>query len=107
MSRFVKNQWWAFILTLGVLLASSASLTSSSYAGWKDPMYVGDSSGGGLSGDPDGPGGPNKPQPTGYRLSPGGNTDAVRPVGDGSAATRVWSWRFHVVLRSLASRWLR
>jgi hypothetical protein len=105
MRRFMRNQWCAFILTLCVLLAGSASFTSSSYAGYKDPMYVSDSSGGGLPGDPDGPGTPNGPSK--YRLSPGGNADAVRPVGDGSAALRVWSWRLQIVLRSLASRWLR
>jgi hypothetical protein len=110
MRRFMRNQWCAFILTLCVLLAGSASFTSSSYAGYKDPMYVSDSSGGGLPGDPDGPGTPNGPNgngPSKYRLSPGGNADAVRPVGDGSAALRVWSWRLQIVLRSLASRWLR
>jgi hypothetical protein len=111
MGRFAKNQWWAFILTLSVLLASSASFTSSSYAAsWKDLMYVSDGGSGGLSGDPDGPGGPNSSSPNGpgkYRLAPGGNTDAVRPVGDGSAAMRVWSWRFHIVLRSLVGRWSR
>jgi hypothetical protein len=106
MGRFAKNQWWAFILILSVLLASSASLTSSSYAsGGK--MLVSDGSGGGLSGDPDGPGGPNSPTPGRYSLSPSGNANAARPVGDGSAAMRVWSWRLHIVLRSLASRWLR
>jgi len=110
MSRFAKNQWWAFILTLSVLLAGSVFFTSTSSAGWKEPMYVSDSQGGGLPGDPDGPGGPSGPNgngPSKYRLSPGGNADAVRPVGDGSAAMRVWSWRLHIVLRSLASRWLR
>jgi hypothetical protein len=110
MSRFMRNQWCAFILTLSVLLAGSASLTSPSYAGFKDPMYVSDNSGGGLPGDPDGPGSPNSPGkdgPSKYRLSPGVNADAVRPVGDGSAAMRVWSWRLQIVLRSLASRWLR
>ena len=103
MSRFARNQWWAFILTLSVLLASSASFTSPSYGLGRATLTVGE--GGGESGDPDGPGGPTKTPPSG--MSPGGGGDAVRPVGDGGAAMRVWSWRLHVVLRSLAIRWLR
>lgn len=112
MRRFAKNRWWAFILTLSVLLASSASFTSRSYGDGTDPISIGDGGGGGGGtsppmGDPDGPAGPTRKSPTGGRLSPGGNGYAVTPVGDGGTAVRVWSWRFHVVLRSLMGRWLR
>jgi hypothetical protein len=71
---------------------------------------ISDGIGGGAtlpSGDPDGPAGPTKWSPTGSRVSPGGNGIAATPVGDGGTALRVWSWRLHVVLRSLMSRWLR
>ncbi|MEK7824408.1 MAG: hypothetical protein AAB290_05145 [Candidatus Eisenbacteria bacterium] len=110
MRRFAKNRWWAFILTLSVLIASNATFSSLTYGDGEDPVSISDGSGGGASppmGDPDGPSGPTKWAPTGGRLSPGGNGYAVTPVGDGGTAVRVWSWRFHVVLRSLMSRWLR
>ena len=110
MRRFAKNRWWAFVLTLCVLLASSASLTSQSFAdGGNDDVVIGDPSvgGGGEPGDPDGTGGPGKRWPTGGRRSAGGSHYAVTPVGDGGTAMRVWSWRLHVVLRSLISRYSR
>jgi hypothetical protein len=110
MRRFVKSRWWAFVLTLCVLLASSLSLASRSYGDANDPFLISDGNGGGTSlpsGDPDGPAGPTKRSPAGNGVSPGGHRFAATPVGDGGTAVHVWSWRFHVVLRSLISRWLR
>ncbi len=109
MRRFTRNRWWAFILTLCVLLASNATFTSPSYGGGGDPLAVGDGGGGGSNdaGDPDGPSGPTKRAPSGGRVAPGGNGFARTPVGDGGAASSGWGWRFHVVLRTLLIRWLR
>lgn len=107
MRRFTRNRWWAFILTLCVLLASNATFTSPSYGDGQDPLSTGDGNGGGAYGDPDGPSGPNKRSPSGGRVSPGGNGYARTPVGDGGAVSRVWSWRFHVALQVLKTRWMR
>ena len=108
MRRFTVNRWWAFILTLSVLLASSATLSTPSRGDGLTPFVIGGGAGGSEnSGDPDGPAGPNKRTPTGGRASPGGNGYAAASVGDGGVAARVGSWRFHVVLRSLISRFFR
>ncbi len=107
MLRLAKNRWCAFILTLGLILGSAASFSPPSYGGQNDDVVIADPYGGGAPGDPDGPLGPNKKSPTGDRLSSGGNGFAAAPVGDGGNALRVWSWQFHVVLRSLISRFYR
>ncbi|MEK7331264.1 MAG: hypothetical protein AAB113_10735, partial [Candidatus Eisenbacteria bacterium] len=80
MRRFAKNRWWAFILTFSVLIASNATFSSPSYGG-KEPLSIGEGGGESSMGDPDGPGGPTKGSPTGIRPSPGGNDNAVTPVG--------------------------
>ena len=108
MRRFAKNRWWAFILTLCVLLASNATFTSPSYGDAGDPLTIVDGgSGSAPAGDPDGPSGPSKRTPIGGHVAPGGNGFARTPVGDGGAASSVWSWRFHVALRILKLRWMR
>lgn len=111
MRRFAKNRLWAFILTLCVLLASSATLTAPSYGdGLPDPVITPDGGGGGAppAGDPDGPAGPSRKLPGGGHAQPGGTGFmAVTSVGDGGPAWRVWSWRFHVVLLSLRARYFR
>ena len=113
MRRFAKNRWWAFILTLSVLVASTATFSSPSYGEGLDPISIGDggeTGGGGTTspkGDPDGPSGPTKRSPAGRGISSGGNFYAATPVGDGGAAVSVWTWRFHVVLRSLVRGWFQ
>jgi hypothetical protein len=110
MRRFAKNRWWAFILTLIVLLASSATLTAPSYADGSEQVITPDGGSGGAppAGDPDGPSGPGKKSPTGGYVHTGGTGFmAVTSVGDGGPAWRVWSWRFHVVLLSLRARYFR
>jgi hypothetical protein len=112
MRRIARNRGLAFLLTLSFLLASSASVAPHSFADNGD-VVIGDPGGfsspdPGDSGDPDGPGGPSKRSPTGgRRLGSSGGFYAVAPVGDGGAVMGVWSWRLHVVLRSLLSRWTR
>lgn len=105
MRRFAQNRWWIFILTLSVLLASSVTVSSPSYAGeGPDPIEIGGPAPGG---DPDSPSGPTKRGPGSGRLTPSGNRYAVTSVGDGSLAQSGWIWRFHVVLRSLVIRHIR
>ena len=106
MRRMGMKRWWAFLLTLVLLSGSVASIPPPSFANNGD-VVIGDPDAGTLPGDPDGPGGPSKKSPTGGRLSPGGNGYAAAPVGDGGRASSVWSWRYHVVLWSLISRWYR
>ena len=105
MRRLGKNRWWAFLLTLGLLLGGTATFAPRSIADNGD-VEIADP-GTGKPGDPDGPAGPSKKSPSGSRLSPGGNGYAAAPVGDGGRALSVWSWRYHVVLRSLISRLYR
>lgn len=105
MRRFVQNRWWAFILMLGVLLASSTTIPSPSYGAEPDPISIEDGSGTG--GDPDGPLGPGK-RGTGFgRSSPGRYQGAATSVGDGGRVSSGWIWRVHVVLRSLMGRYIR
>ena len=110
MRRFAKNRWLAFILTLSILIASSTTLASSSFAGGPEPLVTGGGTGGGggsPGGDPDGPAGPSKRLPRGSRVTPGGFGYAMTSVGDGGRADGVWVWRFHVVLQALISRYSR
>ncbi len=108
MRRFSQNRWWAFILMLSILLASSATLSSPSYGGGPEPIELGDGDGGsGPGGDPDGPAGPSKRAPGAGRVAPGGYRYVATSVGDGGSASSVWIWRFNVVLRSLMSRYHR
>jgi hypothetical protein len=108
MRRFAQNRWWTFILMLSVLLAGSATISSPSY-GLTGPgkIQVGDGGGGGSdSGDPDSPTGGSRR--TGYgRAVPSASPATVTTVGDGSPVTSIWTWRLHVVLRTLMSRYLR
>ena len=105
MLRMARNRWCAFLLTLGVL-ASIATFPPPSYggAGDSDVMIEDPRS---MPGDPDGTQGPGKRAPAPNRASPGGNGHAAASVGDGGSALRVWSGHFHVVLRSLISRFYR
>lgn len=106
MPRFARNRWWAFILTLCVLFAGSATWSTPSHGNGPDPIVLGGGPGGsGAGGDPDGPSGPSNRSP--YRGSANGSRYAATTVGDGSPATRVWSWGFHVVLQSLLGRYIR
>ena len=108
MRRFTQNRWWAFILMLSVLLASSATMSSPSYGGGSDPIVIGGDSGGSdPGGDPDGTAGPGKRGAGCGRATPGGYRYAATSVGDGGSASSVWIWRFNVVLRSLMSRYHR
>lgn len=109
MRRFAKNRWWAFILTLVVLLASSATMASRSYgADGNDPLAIpGGGPGSPPAGDPDGPAGPTKSGPSYGRATPGSSRYAGISMGDGASARSVWVWRLHVVLRSLLSRYSR
>src|SRR5262245_9774188 len=104
MRRLGMNRWWAILLALGLALGGIPAIPSSSHASNGDTSKENPGSGGEggtLPGDPDGPSGPNKKAPSGGRLSPGVNSYAAAPVGDGGRASSVWGWRFHVVLRSL------
>jgi hypothetical protein len=106
MRRFVQNRWWAFILMLGVLLASGTTIPSPSY-GENGPISIDDGSGGDPRGDPDGPLGPGK-RGTGFgRSSPGRYQGTATHVGDGGRVSSGWIWRVHVVLRSLMGRYIR
>ena len=112
MRRFAKTRWWALALTLGLLIAGSATFSSPTYGDGKEPICIGDEPGlgGGGSppmGDPDGPAGPNKYSPGVGRLSTGRNGSGVTAAGDGGTARRVGIWHLQVVLRSLMSRWVR
>lgn len=108
MRRFTQNRWWAFILMLSVLLASSATMPWPSYGGEVDPIEIGDGGGGSdPGGDPDGTAGPGKRGAGSGRATPGGYRYAATSVGDGGSASSRWVWRFHVVLRSLMSRYRR
>jgi hypothetical protein len=108
MRRFVTNRWWTFILTLGVLLASIAALSSPSFGDGNDPIVITDPAGGtSPGGDPDGPAGPSRQAPAKGRAMHQQPRYAAAPVGDGSSVASVWSWRFHVALRSLISRYVR
>lgn|SRR5262245_8649283 len=107
MRRFSTNRWWAFVLTLTVLLASGTALPTVLRAD-QTPISIdeGGSLGGGDAGDPDGPAGPNKKAPT-----PGRNTPSKSflgsTAGDGGTGWGVWMWRLHVVLLSLKARFIR
>lgn len=108
MRRFVLNRWWTFVLTLGVFLASIPTLSSPSFGDGQDPLVITDPVGGSSpGGDPDGPAGPSKQAPVKGRSIRQVNRYTAVPVGDGSSVASVWSWRFHVALQSLMSRYIR
>jgi hypothetical protein len=110
MQRFAQNRWWAFILTLCLLLSSGAAISPAFSAGdGSDLIEIGGEGGGGSdpSGDPDSPAGPGKRGAGSGRATPGGYRYAATSVGDGGSAKSVWVWRFHVVLRSLMVRYSR
>jgi hypothetical protein len=115
MRRFALNRWWAFVLTLSVLVASSATLSAPSYGDVLSPIRNssdgGDSGGGGGTttprGDPDGPGGPTKSSSDGGGTSSGRTIHVVASAGDGGTAVSVWTWRLHVVLGSLTKGWFK
>lgn len=105
MRRFIGNRWLAFILTLSVLLASFTALSSPSYGEGRDPVAIGDPSGGmSPAGDPDSPSGPGKRNPSTGRVISPGNDGVVAPVVGRGTSLSVWSWRVKVVLQSLISR---
>ena len=107
MRRFLVNRWWALILMLSVLLASSTTFPARSRAAdGNDPIEIpGGGPGSPPSGDPDAPAGKRSP---GYgRVAPGSIRYAATSTGDGSSAKSVWIWRLHVVLQSLISRYSR
>ena len=107
MLRFAQNRWWAFILTLSLLLSSVTVIAPASGDG-SDPIEIGDGSGGSdPGGDPDVPAGPGKAGFGARRAAPGGYQVAATAVGDGGSLASVWVWRFHVVLRSLIIRYSR
>jgi len=109
MQRFAQNRWWAFILTLCLLLSSGAAI-SPAYSIGDGPAPIEIGGGGGGSdpgGDPDSPTGPGKRGAGSGRAVPGGYYYAATSVGDGGSAKSVWVWRFHVVLRSLMVRYSR
>jgi hypothetical protein len=106
MLRFAKNRWWAFILALSVLLASSATFSSRSYGDGNEPIVIpGGAPDAPPAGDPDAPAG--KRTAGSGRAVPGGSRPAVTSMGDGVSAQNVWVWRLHVVLRSLIIRYSR
>jgi hypothetical protein len=109
MRRFAQSRWWAFILTLSLLLASSAAISPAFALGdGSDLIAIGDGGGGSSpGGDPDSPAGPGKRGAGSGRAAPGGYRYAATSVGDGGPATSVWAWKFHVVLRSLIIRYSR
>ena len=114
MRRFAQNRWWAFILTLSVLVSSAATLSAPLYADGMTPIVIsdgGDSGGGGGTstprGDPDGPGGPTKSSAGSGGTGSGRTISVVATVGDGRAAVSVWTWRLRVVLQSLTKGWFR
>lgn len=106
MRRFAQNRWLTIILMLGVLLASSATLSTPSFGEGQDPFVIGDPTTPPPGGDPDGPAGPNKYAPAGGRASRQVYRYTAGPAGDGGSVG-VWSWRFHVALHSLISRYVR
>jgi hypothetical protein len=57
-------------------------------------------------GDPDGPTGPNKRQPSSGTVRPA-KAGFVSTVGDGGTSWSVWSWRIQVVLLTLKLRYIR
>lgn len=112
MRRFAQNRWWAFILTLSVLVASTATLSAPSYADGLSPIVIsdgGDTGGGGgpPRGDPDGPGGPNKSSAIRGGKLPGKTIVVVTSVGDGGTAVSAWTWRLRIVLKSLTKGWFQ
>jgi len=109
MRRFLVNRWWALILMLGVLLASSATFPARSRAtDVNDPIAIpggGPGPGSPPAGDPDAPAGKRSP---GYgRAVPGNVRYSATSMGDGVSAKSVWVWRLHVVLQSLIARYSR
>jgi hypothetical protein len=107
MRRFVRNRWWAFILMLGIVLASGTTTPSPSYGGGTDPISIDGGSGGDPGGDPDSPLGPGK-RGTGFgRSTPGRYQGTATSVGDGGRVSSSWIWKVHVVLRSLMGRYYR
>jgi len=109
MLRFAQNRWWAFVLTLSLLITSGAALSPAfGDGGASDILVIGDGGGGSNpSGDPDVPAGPGKTGTGTRHAAPGGYRYAATAVGDGGSAASVWVWRFHVVLRSLIIRYSR
>lgn len=106
MRRFTRTRWFAFILALGVLLASSASFPASSMGdSGTDPIAIGDPGTGdpGTKGDPDGPSGPSRRFDPGYHAPSYRNF--VSAAGDGGAVVRGWIARVQLVLRGWMSRW--
>src|SRR5262245_50696444 len=107
--RLLVNWWWAFVLVLGVLLASVATFPVRSSADGSDPIAIpGGGSGPGSppSGDPDSPS--NGKRSPGYgRAVPVIGRSSVNSTGDGISAKSVWVWRLHVVLQSLIVRYSR
>jgi len=117
MRRFSLNRWWALVLALSVLAAGTATLSSPCYSDGVSPIIIsdgGDVSGGGGGGggttprgDPDGPGGPTKSSVGGGGRAPVGRSiSVVASAGDGGATMSIWTWRLHVVLKSLFRGWL-
>lgn len=104
MLRFAKNRWWAFILTLSLLLTGSATFASLSYGDGIVPIANPDTP---PAGDPDTPVGPSKQAPGKGRAVSVGSRYADSSMGDGVSARSVWVWRLHVVLRSLIIRYSR
>ena len=109
MQRFAQNRWWTLILTLSLLLATSAAFSPAYAVGdGSDLVEIGDGGGGGNpGGDPDSPSGPGKKAAGSGRAAPGGNRYTAASVGDGGSVKSVWVWRFHVVLKSLVVRYTR
>ena len=108
MLRFAQNRWWAFILTLSLLLSSVTAIAPAYSGDGSDPIEIGEGSGGSdPSGDPDVPAGPGKAGFGARRAAPDGYQYAATAVGDGGSRASVWVWRFHVVLRSLIIRYSR
>jgi hypothetical protein len=110
MRRFAMNRWFAFVLTLTVLLSSGAAIPAASRADGPTPIQLeeGGSLGGGApQGDPDGPAGPTKKAPGSGTLTPGGRSLKSTAGDGGTGWWSVWMWRLHVVLLSLTSRFIR
>jgi len=106
MPRFVTNRWWALVLALSVVFASSVALTPPPSYGDPDPVMIPDGNPP-PQGDPDGTAGPGKQAGARSRALPGSTRYLVASKGDGGFARSVWVWRLHVVLQSLIARYSR
>lgn len=109
MQRFLKNPWFAFVLTLSLSMGTVAMLSSSAMASSNPSQSVEDPTTGGGGGTPTGYGDPDAPSSSAKRsMLNGGSVGTLSPagVGDDSGLQSVWMWRLRIVLQALRSSWI-